>query len=119
MILLIDLRGLAKCDMVKELLLFQADDWDRVWGKPHESTDSSYQQGTIQAGSLCIMVCSVFKSYVLDPLIHLNPSLSDNYLHTFMDSTYLDNKMLFLQDKALYHPLPRIGLRNILKTSNE
>lgn len=91
--------------------LVRADGRVRVWRRPHEAMDPSFQQGTVQACGGSIMKWAVFTWNGLCPLVQLNRSLTGNgyvqllrdHLQPFMDFMYPYNDGIFMDDKEPCH----------------
>ncbi|GFW63219.1 transposable element Tcb2 transposase [Trichonephila clavipes] len=83
----------------------------RVWRQPHESMDPTCQHEIVQTDGGSVMVWSVCNGRVMEPLIHLDTTLtgdryvsilSDN-LHPFMSIVHSDGLGESQQNNAIPH----------------
>lgn len=63
----------------------------RMWRRPHEAMDPSYQQGNVQAGVRLIMVCRMLTLHVWGWVRWFIPTYHCfcNYLHPLIDCVWL------------------------------
>ncbi|GFW69014.1 transposable element Tcb2 transposase [Trichonephila clavipes] len=86
----------------------RADGGVQIWSQPHESMDSTCQQGIVQAFGGSVMVWGMYSWRDMGPLIRLDTTLTgdryvsflSDHLHPFMSIVHSDGLGEFQQDNA-------------------
>ncbi|GFY00879.1 transposable element Tcb2 transposase [Trichonephila clavipes] len=90
--------------------LNQANGRVRIWRQPHESMDTTRQQGTVRAGGVSVMVWGDCNWRNMGPLICLNTTLTE-----FSDQSFLHSSICRVDADEMIPPAREILTGNSAK----